>query len=163
MEFKDRVKLDKNCLDDNAIEHPLLYEEWSKKWALAVFERDKIKERISVVTAEAAKEIRSEPKNFGWDSDKAPTEAFINSQIPLHPKVREVQEEVIQAQYEVNLYASAKETLQQRNEDLKILAQLYSGAYFSAKSNPELKEQAREKTSDAQREGLTSPRLKRKV
>lgn len=162
MEFKDQVKLNKNCLDDNAIEQPVLFAEWSEKWAKAVFERDKAKENIAVVTSEAAREIRTNPETFGWESDKAPTESFINSQVPVHPKVQEAQNMLTKSQYDVNLYSSAKETVEQRGKALDILVKLYTGGYFSAKANPELKEQAREKISDAQREGLTSPRLKKR-
>jgi hypothetical protein len=163
MEFKDQVKLDKNCLDDNAIEQPTLYAEWSEKWAKAVLIRDKAKERVSTIIAEASTDIRNHPEQYSWENDKAPTESFINSQIPIHPEVKKSQEELIEAQYQVNLLSSAKETLGQRNDALAALTRLYTGGYFSAKSNPELKAQAQEKISTVQREGLTSPRLKRKV
>ncbi len=163
MEFKEQIKLDKNMLDFNAIEQPTLYAEWSEKWAKAVLERDKCKERVSTITSEAANEIRSNPEQFGWDSEKSPTESFINSQIPIHPDVKKAQDEYIESQYQVNLLSSAKETLDQRSHALDVLARLYAGNYFSAKSNPELKAQAQEKIAEVQKEGLTSPRLKRKV
>ncbi len=163
MEFKDQIKLDKNKLDYNAIEQPTLFAEWSEKWAKAVLERDKTKERLTTITAEAASDIRIHPEQFGWEQEKSPTESFINSQIPVHPKVKEAQEELINAQYEVNMTSSAKETVEQRGKALDVLVKLYTGGYFAAKSNSELKEQAQEKISDVQKEGLNSPRLKKKV
>ncbi len=163
MEFKDQIKLDKNRLDENAIDQSDFYDEWSKKWAASVLERDKAKERIGVATAESANDIRSHPQIYGWEQDKAATDGFVTSQVPLHPKVRKAQEELIEAQYQVNMMSSAKENLEQRVHSLDILTRLYTGAYFSARSNSELRKQAQEKIADVQKEGLTSPRLKKKV
>ena len=163
MEFKDLIKLDKDCLDSNAIEQVSIHNEWSEKWAKSVLKRDKAKENFAVILATASQEIRTCPELFGWDFGKAPTETFINSKIPLHPLVQEAQEKLNEAQYETNLYSSAKETIEQRGRMLTVLVDLYKSGYFSTKSHKELKDKAIEKISEEQQAGLNkNPRLKRK-
>jgi len=134
MEFKDAIKLDITKLDKAALEHPSLYDEWTVKWADAVSHRDRVKEQLSITRAEADMEIRKTPQKFGLATDKSPTEAWISNQIVLHEKVREANERLIEAQHDVNIFASAKETLDHRKKMLEILTDLYKGNYFSARS-----------------------------
>lgn len=134
MAFKDDIKLDITTLDKNALEQPSLYDEWSSKWANAVNQRDYLKESLSMARAEADDEIRSNPKKFGWDAEKSPTEAWIANQIILHEKVIKATEELLEAQYEVNVFAAAKETLDHRRKALEILTTLFQNGYFSARS-----------------------------
>ena len=134
MALKDEIKLDKTNLDEVALRLPTLYDEWGTQWVNATRERDKIKERLSVVRAQADEEIRKSPKDFGWDSDKSPTEAWVAQQIILHDKVKEANEELIEAQYEVNMMSVAKETIEHTRRALEILTDLWKGSYFSARS-----------------------------
>lgn len=160
MEFKDLIKLDKDNLDENAINQVILYNEWSEKWANAVLIRDKAKENLIIVTANASNEIRTYPEKFGWEFDKAPTEAFINSKIPLHSSVKEAQENLNESQYKVNLYSSTKDTLEQRGRALNILTELYKGGYYTTTKI----RQVSSAIAKEQQKGLkATTRLKRKM
>lgn len=134
MAFKDDIRLDITALDKAALNQPELYEEWSGKWAEAMFIRDKAKEALRIAEAEADEEIRKNPVKFGWDADKAPTESWYSRQIVLHDKVRDATEALIEAQYDVNVVASAKEVLEHRKKSLDILTELFKQNYFVARS-----------------------------
>ena len=167
MSLKDDVKLDINKLDEAAIQQPSLYEEWSTLWADAVYERDKLKEKLAVAKAEADESIRSNPSKYGWSkTDKAPTEAWILTQIMLDKEVNDLTQEIIKAQHEVNLYSSAKETCDHRLKALSILTELYKGNYFSAVSRNDSGrlEKVYEKTREGHEEASKSSmrRLKKK-
>ena len=134
MSLKDDVKLDITKLDEAALNQPSLYAEWGEKWADAVLKRDQLKEELSTIRSEADESIRKSPKSYGWEADKAPTEAWISSQLNLHKKVKKANDEFIEAQYEVNMMTVAKESLDHRKRALEILTDLYSSNYFIAKS-----------------------------
>ncbi len=132
--FRESIKLSINTLDKNAIEQPSLYEDYSRKWAEAVYARDKVKEQISIIKSEIDEEIRRNPKNFGWTAEKDVTETWLNKQIDAHEKVKEANQKLIDAQHEVNVFSSAKETLEHRKKMLEVLTDLYKGNYFTARS-----------------------------
>jgi hypothetical protein len=134
MAFKDDIKMSIYKLDEAALNQAELYEEWSTKWAQAISERDKLKEQITIFKAEVDERIRLHPQKYGWASDKAPTETWIAQKIILDPELRELNNKFIEAQYNVNIMASAKETLEHRKKGLDILTDLYKGNYFVAKS-----------------------------
>lgn len=134
MAFKDDIKISIYQLDKAAIEQPDLYEEWSKKWADAVFERDKLKESLTVKKAEIDSLIRQSPNKFGWAQEKAPTEVWINQKLTLNADIMNLNQLLIEAQYTVNIMASAKETIEHRGKAMSILTELYKGNYFVAKS-----------------------------
>lgn len=135
MAFKDDIRLDITALDKAALEQPELYEEWSTKWAEAVYERDKAKERLRLSEAEADVEIRKSPHKFGWDSpDKSPTEAWCSRQVVIHTKVKTASSALIESQHHVNLISSYKEVLEHRKKSLDILTELFKQNYFVARS-----------------------------
>lgn len=160
MEFKDLIKLNKDTLDEDVIKQVDLYYEWSEKWAKAVLERDKAKEDLTVTIAEASQDIRTNPEQYGWEFDKAPTETFINSKIPLHPLVREKQAKLNNLQFDINVYSSAKDTLEQRGRALNILTELYKGEYYTT---TKIRQTSSAITKEQQKELGTNMRLKRKI
>ena len=169
--LKDDAKLDITKLDQHALDQPALYDNWGEKWAEAVAERDKLKEKLSVVRAEADDEIRRTPKDFGWEQDKAPTETWVANQVVLHPKVRDSMDEFLTAQKNVSITSVAKEVLDHRKKSLEILTELYKNNYFSARArtNPdylEKKSEKSEKVQEEQKEQLqkdSSERRRRRV
>lgn len=166
MAFKDDVKINKNHLDQNVIDQVSMYEEWATNWANAIDSRDRLKEKLSVVKAEADDDIRKNFKKYGWESDsKSPTEAWISNRIILHDTVRTANEEYLTSLHEVNLMSVAKETLEHRKKALEILTDLYKGQYFvSVSRNDEhFKKVITEGGKEAQDEVLNNnDRLKRR-
>ena len=135
MAFKDDIKLDLNHLDKNAIDQVPLYEEYSRQWADAVQERDRLKERLSIIKAEVDEAIRANPSSYGWlNENKSPTEAWVANQIILSDEVKKATQEFLEAQNEVNIMAISKETLEHRRFALGVLTELYKGQYFVCRS-----------------------------
>lgn len=166
MSFSEEIKINKNTLDACAINQVELYEEWSRKWAEAINERDRLKEALSITRAEADDEIRRDPSAYGWSVEgKSPTEAWISNAITLHEEVRKATDELLSAQAEVNLMSVAKETLDHRKKALEILTELYRGNYFVAvaKSDPEYRKNIEKEGKEAQKSALSSnDRLRRR-
>ena len=167
MDLKESLKLDKGNLDDQALEQASLYYEWAEKHAQAVLARDKAKENLTVITADASADIRKNAEKYGWDAYKAPTETFINSKIPLHKSVSDAQLHLIDLQYEVNLYQAAKDAIEQRGRALDITAKLFTAGYFSANRGKSIRDNISEKSREKQVEALNAeplkPSLKRKA
>lgn len=131
-DFREDLKLDQYNLDKCALTQPELYAEWACKWADAVNERDRLKDRLSVVRSECDAEIRAEPQIFGWDNPtKSPTEAFIQSTIPCLKNYIEANEEYLEACHNVNILTVAKEAFEQRRKMIEVLVNLYVNNYFS--------------------------------
>jgi len=162
--FKDDIKLEIDHLDKAALDQPSLYAEWGENWANAILKKDRTKEALSAAKSNADAEIRANPFVFGWNSEKNPTEAWVANQIALHEKVVELESDLIDAQYEVNMMGVAKESLDHRKKSLEILAMLYTSSYFVGKARTEKNyvETLIEKGAEAQTQKLEkSPRMKR--
>jgi hypothetical protein len=130
--FKVELAIDKNNLDVCAMHQPELYAQWACNWADAVNDRDRSKDRLSLVRSECDTEIRSTPSEFGWTKvDKPPTEAFIASAICGHPNFVEANEDFLSACHEVNILSVAKESFEQRRKMIEVLVQLYVSSYYS--------------------------------
>lgn len=151
MTFKDKIKLDKYHLDENAIEQPSLYNDTAENWAKAVLERDKAKENLEIVSSKVGKRIRENPEQYSIEkvTEKSLQEAMLQDK-----EYREASSELINAQYNVNILSSAKEAVDHRGKALRILSDLYSGSYFSASAGEKLKETAVARTQENQKQGL---------
>jgi hypothetical protein len=159
--LKELLYLDKNNLDSQSFDQPQLYWEWAQKWVNAVERRDKIKENIAIVTAEASAEIRKNPEKFGLAEDGKLTESFINSQLPIHPKVKDINNKLIEAQKDVNFFQSAKESIDRLGARLDTAAKLFTGGYFSTGKGKPFKDNAIDNAVQEQEDFLNSePRRK---
>jgi len=163
--LKDDLRLDITELDRHTLDQPSLFYEWSTKWAEAVFERDKLKEQIAAMKALVDEDIRSRPRDYGWELEKNPTETWVANQAMLHKDVKDLVEKMLKAQYDVNMMAVAKEALEHRGNSLRIMTELYKGNYFSATSRGSAShEQVIERHNEQQREALDKhPRVLRRL
>ncbi len=156
MELKDELKLSKDNLHFKALRQPSLYFEWAEKWATAVKIRDKIKEQLSIAISDASLDIRANPEKYGGDNKV--TEAFITSRVPKHPEVKRLNDELIEAQYNVNLYDGAKKSIDHMGSRLDTLSKMFASGYFSSGKNQELKDQAIEESMEEQERAANEDR-----
>lgn len=155
MSLKEDLHLDIMELDRATLDQPFLFYEQSVLWAEAVFERDKLKEQIAAMKALVDEDIRARPREYGWESDKHPTETWVANQAMLHKDVKELTDKFLQAQYNVNIMSVGKEALDHRMNALRIMTELYKGNYFSATSRGSTStEDVIERHNDKQREAL---------
>lgn len=83
---------------------------------------------FKAVAAELKNKIRSHPKKYG--ADKA-TEGAINELVILQPEYQEAQQQVIEAQYLVDLLGGEIRTLDDRRRTIEGLIQLHGQGYFA--------------------------------
>lgn len=165
MSLKEDLKLDITELDRAALSQASLYYEQSLLWAEAINARDRLKERISTKKAEVDEDIRSRPRSYGWELEKNPTETWVSNQVMIHPDVQELTEQLLTAQYQVNMMAVGKEALDHRMNAIRIMTELYKGNYFSATSkSSELSAHSIERHNDEQRKAISSsPRILKRL
>jgi predicted nucleic acid-binding Zn-ribbon protein len=165
MAFKDDVSLDVTTLDQAALSQPSLYLESGELWAKAVLQRDRLKERLSAKRAEVDEDVRNDPEKYRVISGTKITETWIANKVSQHEEVIALVDELNKAQYDVNMMAVAKESLDHRLKALNILSELYKGNYFSASSRyTEPYKKAAENAEEAQRKTIeSSPRMQKLI
>jgi hypothetical protein len=155
--LKDDMLLDVRDLDRAALDQTIIFKKWAEKWAEAVYERDKIKDRIKAKRAELAKAIRANPEKYGGQDGKKISEAWLNSMIDFHDDILELEQELTDAQYNMSMMQIAKEDCEQRSRSLNQLIELYKGQYFSASSRGSVSHVvAFDNSLDKQREKLNN-------
>lgn len=120
-DYKREIEIDRSNLTQSIMEQAGLYMDWGEFWADAIAARDSQMEQYDVVVATVDAEVRTNPKKFGWLSDKPPTEAFIKQCIILDKRVRESSAVVIRKSRDVNVFAVAKEAFAHRKSALEML------------------------------------------
>jgi hypothetical protein len=165
-DWKQDLKIDQYALDKAALSQPELFAEWAMEWANAVRERDRLKDKLALVRSTVDQYIRETPGDFGWDKEKAPTEAFINSAITTSQYFVDANDAYLDSQHDVNVMGIAKEAFEHRRRMIDNLIQLYMSGYFSGnkKLDAGYQEVLAPAAATAQAEGLAaSPRLARRT
>ena len=141
-EYSDDLKIDFAELDINWRDHSANYMKWAEHWVNAVAQRDRKKEALDVLKAELDKEYRVKlEKQLG----KKPTEAAVSASITADETYQIAQQEIIKANENVNLLASAKVAFEHRKKALEGLTQLWLGGYFSNPNIPsEIKDRVKQ-------------------
>lgn len=157
------LKVDLNGLDENAVNQAILYAEYSLLWVEAIKARDDLKRNLELLRSDLDEMIRAEPNKYGWEKDKAPTEAFVSQRIINDPDYIDLNDQLAKSQYEVNVTAVIKESFDKRGHSINVLKDLYIGNYFSTTS-PRLSHTMTKQAQEAQNEMLKeNVRLKRRT
>jgi len=127
MNFEDSLRIDKHNLDEEWLQLPMLYAEWSKNYAQAVLERDREKQRAELVRTELDAKIRSNPDGYGI---KKGTEGEIGNCITQLSEYKEAQKKYQDACYEVNVLSGATEALNHKKQALENITKLFLASYF---------------------------------
>lgn len=132
MGYKEDLEIDKYALDSEIVRQAQLFIEWSENWAQAMFEKDKLKERLDIAMAEADALVRSDPEKYGWPiKGKAPTESFIKKATMMMEGLSTQNSEYIEKCKEVNILAAAKEAFNHKRSALEMLVKLFLGGYYA--------------------------------
>ena len=128
-DLRAHLKIDKYALDDEIVEHPTLLAEISELCALAIAERDMLKEKWAAVDAGIDLEVRAQSTG-----KKKLTEGHIKSIIQMHPDHIKSGVEYLQKRAEADQLQALKEAFHQRGYMLRDLAQLFVSNYYSTSS-----------------------------
>ncbi len=160
----EELKIDFHQLHINWRDHSTNFMKWGQKWVDAVAERDRIKEALSILKAELNKKYRMELYNI---NKKNPTIAEVDSEIILDEKHKQKQQDLINAEKDVNTFATGKLDFSHRKSAIEGIAKLWSEGYWSIPNIPVEVKEAFDKVHDdyqeKQKESLNkNPRLKKR-
>lgn len=156
MDFKGDIAINPNALDVEWVRQPALMGEWCEKLADAKAESDRAKERLDVVEAELAREVRLDPSKFGLEKI---TESAVSAAVQLDRRCAKATEELINAQHEVEVIGAAVRALEHKKAALTSLVALHGQQYFAGPSVPrdlgkETKELLEGQRRNGAREGI---------
>lgn len=134
MDYEKDMYIDESALDVEWLGQPTLMMRYSRALAKAEKEVSRLKEKIKVTAAVLDKDIRSNPGQYKIDVKL--TEAVVNNAIIIQDEYQELQEELIDAQYEVNMLKGAVESIKERKDALQDLVRLHGQQYFAGPSVP---------------------------
>jgi len=137
-DYKKDLAIDFHSMDKNWINHSANYMEWGEKWANAVAQRDRAKERLDVVKAELGKEIRTKAQ----ETKTKITEAGINEEVILNSKYQEATNNVINTNEKVNIFYTTKTAFEHNKSALENMSRLMINGYWS---EPSIPQEAKEK------------------
>jgi hypothetical protein len=134
MNYQNATQVDKNNLDEEAIQIPGWYGNVVEKEAIASDRWDALKDKLSVLKADIQLTIR------GWDLMKVNlffdlqlvklTEEVYKNLVYIHPEILALYNEIAEARHKALLYRAATKAFDKKADMLKELAKLYSQGYF---------------------------------
>lgn len=131
MGYKEDLRIDKYDLDEECVDHSLRYDKWGEAHVEADLRKEKAERRLDVVKAELDEEIRSNPKKYGWEEDRAPTEPFVKAAIARHPRLKEAYKIYYRAKGRAGKLKVAVRAFEHRKRNLTDLCGLHNKQYYS--------------------------------
>jgi len=123
MSYAEDIFLDHHNLDEEWIKQSSLYFKYASLHADAIAKRDSLKEELEVVKAELFVKIQKDWAKYGFE--KKPTDGVAKAFVDQEEEVAEITEEVIEANKEVNILASAKVAFEHKKKALENLTTLW--------------------------------------
>jgi hypothetical protein len=116
--YRADLRINKHRLDDELLEQPQKYYDWSQAAAEAEVERDDAKDDYDLVLIDIEDDIRSNPDKY-FDSDRNITEGAIKSALNSHRKVKRYRRKFTKARANFNLLKKAEKAFEQRKRMLE--------------------------------------------
>lgn len=133
--FEEDINIDPDALDVEWLRQSNLYIKYSEALSKARRYLDKLKDKLDVMRSEFDLAIRKDPaKYFGKDFKL--TENAVQSKIMSFSEYREVQENILEAKYNVDVLSAAVRSLEQKKESLENLVKLLGMQYFASPKEP---------------------------
>lgn len=127
-EIQQDLDIDKDNLHFESIDQPKRFFKWARKMAEASKETKRAKRAIAVIRAEVSSLIRTNPSNYGLEKI---TDAAVQSAVEQNEEVKKVEEEYIEACYNMDIYEAAKWAMTDRKISIEGLIKLYNEGYWS--------------------------------
>lgn len=147
LDYKEDVKIDLDQLHMEWNNQTHLYQRYSEEYADVVKDKKKMEERLDIVEAELDRDIRKNPTSFGvvevTDSKgniKPPTETTIRNAILLQKSHQMARNNLIEADYKVNVMKGVVKSFEHRKDGLIEEARLWLNNYYSTPNFPEGRE-----------------------
>jgi hypothetical protein len=129
-EYRSKLRIDKEHLDDMLVEQPESFDHVGEALALARAERDALKLDLKVAEAEAGKRIRAAALKHNQSAEDKKdeikiTEGYIEEELTLDKDVRALRRELGEASADVEILEALKESFIQRSHSLRDLVPMY--------------------------------------
>jgi len=131
IDYQKAVAIDPDKLDEEIFSQPGLYMKFSEVYADIERKREKLRRKLEILEANCDFEIRTKPERFGLKSLKSVTEALVKNTIQKQEEIQELNEKIIQANYDLNIVKAAITSLEHKKKMLEKAVDLYNGQYFS--------------------------------
>lgn len=165
VEEQDFLEIDPLALDTAWLKQPGKYASVARMLAEARAELDACKNAMTVVEAEVAQKVRTNPTRYNIDKV---TEKAVSDAVLVHSRMKQAQKEFFEAKHEVDLLAGLLQALEHRKDALNAITKLWLAEYFGSGPGSVRASDAREiadaTRGDRRRVGQTSdiPKKKRK-
>lgn len=133
LNYEQDLFIDENALDLEWLSQPLLMLKYTEAAASARREVDRVKELLAVERAGIDKKIRKDPDKY--DIEKI-TESVISNTIIMQKSYKDIQTDVIEAQYEYQMMQGAVQAVDQRKQALENMSKLLGLQYFAGPKIP---------------------------
>ena len=131
IDYQKAVAIDPDKLDEEIFSQPGLYMKFSEVYAETERRREILRRKLEILEAELDFQIRTRPERFGLKSLKSVTEALVKNTIQKQEEIQELNEKIIQVNYDLNIVKAAITSLEHKKKMLEKAVDLYNGQYFS--------------------------------
>lgn len=164
IDYEKDVSINEDALDIEWLIQPKLMLKYTQHEAEMKRNLEEAKSNLDILHADLDKKIRTEPEKFGLDKI---TETAIKNAIQSTTKFKEAQEEIREAEYEVNMAVAAVRSIYGKKEALENLVRLFGQQYFAGPSVPrdlseEWKKEQKQKESNKKVKMGKSKKIKRR-
>lgn len=153
--YRDKLRIDKNAMDDMWLEQPQIYNEIGERLALEISLRDQAKDDLADIAAELDTQVRE----LHADDDKKPTETAIKNEIKQDATYKNAQTKLRAYELNVSRLQMLRDSFHQRRYALQDLTTLWTGGYFT--SNSGAARDARDRKGSGGREAMQAERKRR--
>lgn len=136
MDYEKDLSIDPDALDIEFLAQPQLYFRYAKESVLAKDDYSRAKENLETVRAELDQAVRQHPEQYGFSTEKKPTEVSINSAILQTQEYKGANENYMKAKYEADLVQAAVMAIDQKKSSLEHLSRLTIAGYCAMPSEP---------------------------
>jgi hypothetical protein len=133
MNYDKDIRIDPDALDLEWLYQPRLMVEYARHSAEMSLHLDKQKSLLELKKAELDKKIRAHPEKF---EIAKPTETAISNAILMHPEYQEVEEQVWDAKYQMDIAKAAVRAIDGKKDALENLVRLHGQQYFAGPKLP---------------------------
>lgn len=128
MSYMDDLTIDMFNLELECSKQPSIFMTWAEQYAQAVYDRDKSKQHLKVVTAKTNLAIRQSPQSYGIEKI---TEAAVQAALDLNSEVLAAEDNYLEAVKNAEIMRGARDSFDDRKKQLTNLVSLQNAKYYS--------------------------------
>ena len=128
-EYMEELTINEYLLEVECADQPRRFMKWGERYAYGLYDRDKAKQNLRVVSAETELQVRStSPNEFGLDKF---TEASIRAILDKHPVILKAENAYLEAVRDAELLRAARDAFDDRKKQLTNIVTLRNAQYFA--------------------------------